>query len=63
MSDIERILLECRYFLTLDKSYLDIANHLNIEEKVVYDDLNYKLLKVDRILYNQVSKKMKSLHN
>ena len=56
MKERERIMLECRYLLSLDKSYNDIATILNIKESEVYNDLNYKLPKIDTILYNRVIK-------
>jgi len=58
MTEMERILLECRYLLSLDKNYLEIANYLSIKEDVVYNDLNNKLPKIDSILYNRVKKKL-----
>lgn len=63
MSEIERILLECRYLLSLDKTYLDIANYLKVSEKMVFNDLNYKLPKIDSILYHKVEGKLKKLTN
>ena len=63
MSEIERILLECRYLLSLDKSYLDIANYLNIDKDIVFNDLNYKLPKMDSILYHRVEGKLKKITN
>ena len=63
MSEIERILLECRYLLSLDKSYLDIANDLKVSENIVFNDLNYKLPKIDSILYQRVARKLKKLAN
>ena len=42
MSDHERIMLECRYILSLDKDYKDLANILNINIDIVIDDLNKK---------------------
>lgn len=56
MKERERIMLECRYLLSLDKNYNDIARILNIKESVVYIDLNYKLPNIDTILYNRVIK-------
>lgn len=56
MKERERIMLECRYLLSLNKSYNDIARILNIKESVVYIDLNYKLPNIDTILYNKVIK-------
>lgn len=61
MSEKERILLECRYLLSLNKNYFQIANKLKINEKLVCSDLNDKLPKIDRILYNRVEKKLKKL--
>ena len=49
-------MLECRYLLSLDKNYNDIARILNIKESEVYNDLNYKLPNIDTILYNRVIK-------
>ena len=56
MQEKERIMVECRYLLSLDKSYNDIARILNIKESEVYNDLNYKLPNIDTILYNRVIK-------
>lgn len=56
MKEKERIMLECRYLLSLDKSYNDIARILNIKESEVYNDLNNKLPKIDTILYKRVIK-------
>ena len=63
MSEIERILLECRYLLSLNKTYLDIANYLKVSENIVFNDLNYKLPKIDSILYQRVARKLKKLAN
>ena len=54
MSEIERILMECRYLLSLNKSYKELAKKFNISEIEVYDDLNNKLYKYDSILYQKV---------
>ena len=56
MNDFERILLECRYVLSLNKNYQDLALIFNININTVYDDLNYKLPKLDRILYKRVNR-------
>ena len=56
MSDYERIMLECRYLLSLNKNYLELANIFNITENEVFDDLNYKLPNIDHILYDRVNK-------
>ena len=54
MNDIERILLECRYLLSLDKNYSDLAHIFNISVQEVESDLNDKLLKFDYLLYKRV---------
>ena len=56
MKEKERIMLECRYLLSLNKSYQDLANILKISVNEVYDDLNIKLPKLDTILYERVNK-------
>ena len=54
MTDFERILMECRYLLSLNKNYNDLAIKFNISESDVYNDLNIKLAKFDTILYKRV---------
>lgn len=54
MSEFERILMECRYLLSLNKNYNDLALIFHISEKIVYDDLNNKLPKMDTLLYRKV---------
>ena len=56
MKEFERILLECRYIISLNKSYSDLANYFNISIKDVYDDLNVKLPNIDTKLYQRVNK-------
>lgn len=56
MNEYERILMECRYLLSLNKCYSDLANKFNISEKDIYLDLNEKLPKLDSILYKRVKK-------
>ena len=56
MKEKERIMLECRYLLSLNKSYQDLANILKISVDEVYDDLTVKLPKIDTILYERVNK-------
>ena len=58
MNDTERIMLECRYLLSLNKNYVDIAKRLNVSEDLVFNDLNYQLPKMDQILYHQIQKKI-----
>ena len=54
MSEYERILMECRYLLSLDKSLVDLANKFNIDESVVYHDLVILLPTYDSLLSNRV---------
>ncbi len=61
MEYIKRIMLECRYLLSLDKNYQDLSKIFNLDEKVIYDDLNIKLKNFDTILYKRVIKKLKKL--
>ena len=56
MKESERIMLECRYLLSLNKSYQDLANILKISVSEVYNDLTVKLPKIDTILYARVNK-------
>ena len=46
--------MECRYLLSLNKNYNDLAIKFNISELEVYNDLNKKLPKLDTILYKRV---------
>ena len=55
MGDLDRILMECRYLLSLNKSYYDLSIIFNTDINTVYDDLNNKLPKFDSILYKRVS--------
>ena len=59
MSEYERIMLECRYILSLNKDYNEIANKLNISKEEIYRDLNIKLPNLDSILYKRVYKVLK----
>ena len=59
MNEYERILLECRYLLSLNKNYFELANLLNISVLEVYDDLNVKLPNIDTKLYERVNKVLK----
>ena len=59
MSEYERIMLECRYLLSLNKTYYDLANLFRISEDDVYDDLNNKLPNLDSKLYERVNKVLK----
>ena len=56
MREFERILMECRYLLSLKKNYGELANIFNISIRDVYYDLNVLLPKYDTILFNRVKK-------
>ena len=56
MREFERILMECRYLLSLNKNYSELANIFNISIRDVYYDLNVLLPKYDTILFNRVKK-------
>lgn len=61
MEDIKRIMLECRYLLSLNKNYYEISRILNISEKTVYNDINNILKNYDTILYQRVIKKIRNI--
>lgn len=54
MTDIERILMECRYLLSLNKNYNELALIFNTDFNTIYDDLEVKLPKIDTNLYQRV---------
>ena len=56
MSEKERIMLECRYILSLNKNYYDIAKFMNLNWEIIYDDINVKLPDIDSLLYKKVKK-------
>lgn len=59
----ERIILECRYLLSLNKSYEELANIFGISIQEIQDDLNIKLEQVDTILYERCQNALKKHHN
>ncbi len=54
--DIERILLECRYLISLNKNYSELAKIFHVDERVIVNDLNNVLPNFDSILYKRVKK-------
>ena len=58
INDFERLLMECRYMLSLDKSYEDLAKKFCVSKETIYQDLNYKLLHKDKELYKRMQKKL-----
>ena len=59
MNDVKRLLLECRYILSMDKSFKEIAEHLGVEEELVYKDILDTLPKFDKSLFYRVQKRIK----
>ena len=55
MNDLERVLLECRYILSLNKNYQDLSLIFKKDINIIYDDLMNKLPKFDTILYKRVN--------
>ena len=55
MTDFERILLECRYLLSLNKSYDELSLIFNIDINTIYDDLMVKLPNLDTNLFQRVN--------
>ena len=58
MSETERIMLECRYYLSLEKSFHEIARYLHEDDQTVFEDLSIKLSKIDSSLYQKIQKKL-----
>jgi len=62
MSEFERILLECRFIISLNKNYLELADYFHVNVKTINYDLNCLLPKYDIELYNKM-KKMQKIKN
>ena len=60
MEDIKRLMLECRYLLSLDKTYTELAKIMGVSEETIYDDLNNKLKIFDTKLYQRVLKRLEN---
>ena len=54
MDIVKRMLLEARYIISLEKSISDLVPIMKIDEKVIYNDINYRLKGFDLELYNRV---------
>lgn len=50
----ERILLECRYLISLNKSYRELAKIFNVSSTTISNDLNKRLFFLDKSLYYRV---------
>lgn len=61
--DIERIMLECRYLLSVNKSYQDLSNIFGMSKETIWNDLNVKLKDIDINLYNRCQNKLKEINN
>lgn len=59
MNDFERILMECRYLVSLKKDYTELAKIFHTNEENIYDDLNNKLKTMDNSLYIRVKNILK----
>ncbi len=58
MKDVERLLLECRYILSIKKSFKEIAHYLGVREEVVYNDIMNILPKYDKTLNFRVKERI-----
>ena len=54
MDIIKRMLLEARYIISLNKKISDLVPIMKIDEKIIFDDINYHLKDFDFELYNRV---------
>lgn len=54
MELINRMLLESRYIISLNKQIKDLVPIIKVSEDVIYDDINNHLEKFDKELYNRV---------
>ena len=54
MEIIKRIMLECRYIISLNKNIKELVPIMNLPEKIIYNDINYYLKEYDYELYNRV---------
>lgn len=61
MEDIKRIMMECRFLLSLNKNYDDLSKKFNVSKEDIYDDLNIKLKNYDTILYKRVIEKLRKI--
>lgn len=54
MNITTRILLECRYLISLNKSYRELAKIFNVSPSTISLDLNKRLFNLDKTLYYRV---------
>ena len=55
MTEFERILLECRYLLSLNKNYYELALIFHTNLDTIYEDLMVKLPNLDTNLFQRVN--------
>ena len=63
MNELERILMECRYVISLNKNYNELAKVFKVSSETIYDDLNNKLMQYDTSLFQRVQKILKNINN
>ena len=63
MQESERIMLECRYLLSLNKNYNDLAKIFKMSVDDIYNDLNNKLPCLDSILYERINKVLNKINS
>lgn len=54
METTKRILLECRYLISLNKSYYDLAKIFNVSVDTIKFDINIRLKDIDQELFYRV---------
>ena len=54
MDIIKRMMLEARYIISLNKSISQLVPIMNLNEEIIYNDINYRLKEYDYELYNRV---------
>ena len=59
----ERLLMECRYLLSLNKTYIELSKILKVDKNIIISDLNNELPKYDNILNQRVQKVLKKINN
>lgn len=55
----ERIINEALYMIETDKTVREIANVFKVSKSTVHKDLHERLIKIDKSLYEDVSKVLK----
>ena len=50
----KRILLECRYLISLHKSVKELSKIFQVSERTIYEDLTTRLYSFDKELYYRI---------